>query len=355
VPSREEDVLRLALDRLEAVLPGGWLVHRPLRREQQGGPVAVLAVEAPDGARVELLAEVKRQFVTRDVPFALERLRRMSTPPRPDNAAPVLVARYLSPPARERVEAAGANYLDATGNVRIVSDDPPFVVVASGSDRDPWRGSGRPRGSLRGAPAARVVRALVDLSPPYSVPQLVHASGASTGATYRVVDFLAEEGLLERQKRGPIRHVEWRRLLLRWSDDYGFDRADVVRRYVAPRGVESALDGLRTYPDRYVVTGSVAAQFYVPYAPAVLLTAYVDEPVELAEFAGLREVEAGANVLVAANSDDFAMERATRRSGLEVAAPSQIAVDLLSGPGRSPAEAEALLDWMEEDEGAWRP
>lgn len=30
------------------------------------------------------------------------------------------------------------------------------------------------------------------------------------------------------------------------------------------------------------------------------------------------------------------------------------AVDLLSGPGRGPAEAQALLDWMERNESAWR-
>jgi hypothetical protein len=65
-------------------------------------------------------------------------------------------------------------------------------------------------------------------------------------------------------------------------------------------------------------------------------------------------VDAGANVLVAANDDDFALARSFTTGQLTVAAPSQVAVDLLGGPGRSPSEAEALLDWMQENEDAWR-
>ena len=34
--------------------------------------------------------------------------------------------------------------------------------------------------------------------------------------------------------------------------------------------------------------------------------------------------------------------------------PSQTVVDLLTGPGRYPAEAEALLEWMERNLDAWR-
>ena len=36
------------------------------------------------------------------------------------------------------------------------------------------------------------------------------------------------------------------------------------------------------------------------------------------------------------------------------AALSQAAVDLLTGPGRGPAEADELIRWMREHEDAWR-
>ena len=40
--------------------------------------------------------------------------------------------------------------------------------------------------------------------------------------------------------------------------------------------------------------------------------------------------------------------------GLSYAVPSQVAVDLLTSPGRGPAEADALLAWMATREEAWR-
>jgi hypothetical protein len=40
--------------------------------------------------------------------------------------------------------------------------------------------------------------------------------------------------------------------------------------------------------------------------------------------------------------------------GISYVAPSQAVADLLTGPGRNPSEAEALLDWMRKNEDAWR-
>ena len=84
------------------------------------------------------------------------------------------------------------------------------------------------------------------------------------------------------------------------------------------------------------------------------VTAYVADPAEAASRLDLRPTDSGANVVLAANTDDFAFDRARDVDGLRVAAVSQVAVDLMTGPGRNPAEAEALLDWMEENEDAWR-
>jgi hypothetical protein len=35
-------------------------------------------------------------------------------------------------------------------------------------------------------------------------------------------------------------------------------------------------------------------------------------------------------------------------------APTQVALDCLSGNGRMPAEGEAVLSWLEANEAAWR-
>ena len=52
---------------------------------------------------------------------------------------------------------------------------------------------------------------------------------------------------------------------------------------------------------------------------------------------------------------DVVFERClTNKEGVVVAAPTQVAVDLMTGPGRSPNEAEELLDWMRRNEQSWR-
>jgi len=183
----------------------------------------------------------------------------------------------------------------------------------------------------------------------------VRRSGASTGATYRVVEYLEREALVDRTPRGPITAVAWRRMLRRWSEDYGFQRSNTVGRYLQPRGLPVLLDRLAAAPDlQYAVTGSLAARRLAPYADSLLALVYVDDAEAAVQHLDLRPVDSGANVLLAASDYDIVFERRVTFDGVEYAAPSQTAVDLLTGPGRSPAEAEALLDWMEAHEFDWR-
>jgi hypothetical protein len=103
-----------------------------------------------------------------------------------------------------------------------------------------------------------------------------------------------------------------------------------------------------------VLTGSLAAHRLAPHAPARLAMIYVDNPEQAAEQLKLRSVDSGANVLLATGDYDVVFDRKVEDDGLNYAAPSQTAVDLLTGPGRTPAEAQALLDWMEKHESVWR-
>jgi hypothetical protein len=48
------------------------------------------------------------------------------------------------------------------------------------------------------------------------------------------------------------------------------------------------------------------------------------------------------------------LERVDERDGLTCATLPLVVADLLSGPGRSPAEAEALMDWMAAHQEDWR-
>jgi hypothetical protein len=357
-PDREADVLRAAVAVLQDRLPPTWSVEQGAAPDPaaDAGFDVELRLSAPDGTEAKVLVQAKRLLNTRDVPMALEALHRAAARRDGDDEVVVLLAsRYLAPATRERIAAAGAGYIDVTGNVLVTVGRPALFLRDRGTDRDPWRGPGRPRDTLRGPPAARVVRALIDCAPPYTVPEISERSGASTGATYRVVEFLEGQGLLKRQRYGPISDVEWRPLIERWSQDYGFAESNTVQTFLDPRGLDALTDRLASQPDlTYVVTGSLAAQRMAPYAPARLAMLYVRDLDAASDALGLRPTESGANVALAAGDYDVVFDRIDFVDGIRMAAPSQVAADLLTGPGRNPSEATALLDWMADHEAQWR-
>jgi hypothetical protein len=72
-----------------------------------------------------------------------------------------------------------------------------------------------------------------------------------------------------------------------------------------------------------------------------------DQPSDAATFLGLKEAEVGANVQLIRPRDTTVLETATvAEDGLRYVTPLQAALDLLSSPGRGPAEGEELLRWM---------
>jgi len=351
---READVLRAAVEILRACLPATWTLEtrKPVRDRRVD---AEFRIQAPDGSEIIALVEAKRLLNTRDVPLVLERLRQVPTRGAAGAVVPILVARYLAPATRERIIESGAGYIDVTGNVYLAIARPALLLRDRGADRDPWRGPGRPRGTLKGPPAARIVRALVDFAPPYSVSELAERAAASTGAAYRVVEFLEEQRFVERGRRGRIENVRWRAVLERWSSDYGFAQSNTVATFLEPRGLSALTERLREAPEpEYAITGSVAAAGIAPYAPPRLAMVYVRDISTAANAFGLRATTMGANVALAAGDYDVVFERARLVDGLRCTALSQVAVDLLGGPGRNPSEAVALLDWMELNEPAWR-
>ena len=81
---------------------------------------------------------------------------------------------------------------------------------------------------------------------------------------------------------------------------------------------------------------------------------YTDDPGRLTAELDLREVETGTNVLIATSTFDVVFDRTQSYEGVTMVAPSQAVVDLMTGPGRNPAEAQALIEWMENNAKQWR-
>lgn len=355
-PTSEVDLLELLGRELTTRLPDSW--RADLTPQPQYGrirPDALLTISAPDGMSAQVLVEAKTTLNARDVPAALSQLEtatasRAKTP----FAPPLLISRYIAPRSREMLIEAGASYMDATGNLRIVVERPALYLRADGASADPWRGPERETRTLRGKPAARVTRALIDFKPPLGVRELSKLSGASLGSTYRTVDFLDKEALIQREQRGAIVAIDWAALLLRWSEDYSFQGSNQIHAALEPRGLERVLERLRGAKTEYAVTGALNARQFNQVASPQIAAIFTPAPGQLSEELGLHDDSSAPNVLLARPFDEVAFARAREVDGVRYAALSQAAVDLLTGPGRDPAEGEALIAWMQANEADWR-
>ncbi|MDR3658497.1 MAG: hypothetical protein P4L48_23460 [Mycobacterium sp.] len=351
-PSSEAEILAECTELLRTRLPDDWRVD--VQRPSDAAIDAILALTAPSGEQVRFLVEVKRLLVSRDIPQVSEQLRRAVERELIDTKTMVM-SRYLSPPTRERLSEGNLSFIDATGNILVLSSRPALYVRDRGADKDPWRSPGRPRGSLAGEPAARVVRALIAVRGPWSARDLVGASGASTGATYRVLEFLQDEGLVQKTGTDYVL-TDWPKLLRQWSRDYSFVRNNRTSNYIEPRGLEALQSkAANSQYSQYAITGTIAAAQWAPYAPARAAMVYVDDAARAAKEWGLRPAEKGANVILAEPKYDVVFRgTGTNREGAVIVAVEQAAVDLLTGPGRNPSEGEELISWMERNESEWR-
>jgi len=355
-PPSEADLLELLVREIRANLSDSWRVDlKPQPRFGRIQPDAVLTISAPDGMRAQILVEAKTTLNARDVPAALSKLEAATAAQaRTPFGPPLLISRYIAPRSRKMLAEAGAAYMDATGNMRIVVDRPALSLRGDGASADPWRGPERETRTLRGTPAARVTRSLVDLKPPFGLRELSKFSGASLGSTHRTVDFLDKEALVQRDLRGTIIGVNWADLLLRWSEDYSFQGSNQVHAALEPRGPERVLEKLRKATDEYAVTGVLSAHRASEVAPARVAAIFTPNPRQLGEQLELRDGPGASNVLLARPFDEVAFARAKEVNGIRYAALSQTAADLLTGPGRDPAEGQALVAWMKTNEADWR-
>lgn len=350
----ESGLIEAGVGLLRERLPSGWRLDDAVMESQDSHADAVFVLQDPGGKEAQVNVEMKSLVEVRDIPRIVEQSESASGAG--GSKIELVVSRYLTKSTRERLSEVGLSYVDATGNLLLRVDSPAVFISDRGADRDPWRGPGRPRGTLKGAPAARVARALLDVPGPWKVRDLVQRSGTSIGSVYRVLEFLEAEALAMRDEAGRIIVPDWEKLLRRWSEDYQFLQTNTVTKWIAPRGIDPFLEKIReSHIDDYAVTGSVAAAYWAAYAPARSAMIYTNSPEQAAAAWGLRPTDTGANVLLARPTFDVVLERTIDRAdGLRIAAPTQVAVDLMTGPGRAPAEAQELLDWMKRNEPLWR-
>ncbi len=350
---------------LSGRLPPGWNLER-LGKEWRAEPAAsqfdaVLTLMDPWGESANIIVEAKgRPLEARSVSWLLDQWRQRLLPlseeilGKDSRASFMVISPFLGPSAKERLAEAGISYADATGNVRFVTDKPAVFIQTEGEVRNPWR-ENVPLHSLQGRRSARVVRAFLDYRPPFGTRELAALTQNAPASVSRVSDLLERDGIIERASpRGAIVSVDWQRLLRRWAIDYDFPTVNRMIPCLEPRGFSNLFGKLSDAEFPYAVTGSFAANRYAPVAEPRLATVYTADLSDAMKRLGLRPADTGANVVIGQPFDPVVFDRTERDDGLLYARVTQVAADLMTGPGRGPAEAESLIEWMASNEEAWR-
>ncbi|MFE9745677.1 hypothetical protein ACFYOT_12295 [Saccharothrix saharensis] len=360
-----QELLQQGLDHLADMLgPNIRLVPRP-DVAQFGGVDAVVDLLTSDGgAPAQLAVEAKTKLTPRQVEDHL--LPRAMLIEQVFGTNLLVLAPWLARRTRELLREHGIGYLDLTGNVDLRVSRPTIVIHTEGAAREP-RSGGMPSDggpTLAGPRAGRLVRALVDHLPPYRATQLSEATGLSLPWVSKLLAQLNDQLLIRRDGRVVV-HVDWADLLRARAEAYRLLRHNPYVSFLAPTGIRRVLDDMASGLPRssgeepeVIVTGHYAASAVAPLASGGQLMLYVRAGLDtvdgVADRLGLLRVDTDADVLVMQAHDEVVFTGWREVGGVPHVALSQLVVDCLAGPGRLPAEGEAVLRYMTEHEHEWR-
>jgi len=352
-----EGVIKLSVEKLREQLPPTWSVAlepEPTSSETGWRPDAVITLSTPTCEKpTRFVVECKSDITPRVAADAANQL--VTYLSRVPDAVGVVVAPWGSRRTREVLKDSGIGFIDPTGNIDLIVEEPGLVIRVPGAEKNP---TGRPptTPNLRGPKAWALMKTLIEVKPPHGVRELAAAVGTDPGYTSRVIRALEDEMLVFRTKRGPINEVNWTALLTRLTSTYTLLDSNGTSTWISRtsiRGLPAKLVGLHLQT-RWAITGSIAANLIAAVAAPAKAVIYADDPSEIAETLNLLPTDSGADVVLAQPYGAAAMARSWRTEGASYVSVAQLAADCLSGMGRMPAEGEALVKWMTTDENRWR-
>ncbi|MFC9608015.1 helix-turn-helix domain-containing protein [Streptomyces niveus] len=348
---------------LQALLGTEWQVEERPDDTEHGdvGWDAVLQVHSPgDGIFTELLVDVRSRVTPKDVAVGnlgstAHLLRRLKP-----NTHLMVFAPWISRRTQEELARHNIHYLDLTGNVSLRVSRPAIVIHTQGATKSPvghYVPGSKPL--LMGPRAGRLVRLLADVAPPYRATDLARYAGLSVSYVSRLLDVLEDQLLIARDGK-TVAGVDWKQLLVTRASHLDLMRLEPTG-FLAPNGIQPVVDALAEHAtsmrtDSVLVTGSYAARSLAPIAVGGQLMLYClsGQHQQLARRLGLIPVPEAADVLMLNPVDSSVLQRPHSYDRFWQVGPSQLVLDCLSGPGRMPAEAEKVLEYMEGEEAAWR-
>jgi hypothetical protein len=235
-----------------------------------------------------------------------------------------------------------------------------LAIRAVGAARDPRPPRASTIARFNGASAGRIIRALLAGKFPIGVRALAERAAVSAGTVSKVLKELDSEAIVTRDSSGQVAAVRKRLLVERWIRDYSFLKTNTVGWYLAPRGIEYAVNRALENNSWVVETGSSAARRLLPpgttpVTAASQIALYVPRASEIAELLGAVPADrAAANMLLAEPYDAELLRRPDGSAGrLPAVDLGQIIADLKTMPGRAPQEADQLMDALAATDRSW--
>jgi len=303
------------------------------------------------GRPLRLAVQVKANGQPRAVQQAADDLRRYLSR-HPGDAAPVVMAPYLSPQARDVCRREQVGYLDFMGNALIAFDTVYIEREVPGrpeAERRALRSLYKPK-------SARILRRLLrEPGRSWRTAELADAAAVSTGLVSTVGTALRERGWAEQTEQGLVL-TDPNALLDSWGEDYEPPKGQEVRRYTTLHGkaLGEQLKRLVGAEGRVALASFTAADWLAPYARHPNSYFYADEAglARLEDLLELSEATKGANVTIVVPEEEGVLDDAVRTAdNLVVTSPVQTYLDLLQtgDRGREAADVlrQRLLEWPE--------
>ena len=282
-------------------------------------------------------------------------------------AHPVVVAPYISPSVASGIWDAGANFVDLSGNARIlipasgrarrvdpssrlVADEraAPRIWIDVSGHPNAFPEAGRPR-TVFGTAGARIARLLLlDPTRWWRQSDLSAESRVTNGAVSKIVSRLKELDALQSGADRAFRLSRPAAFLDAWADEYSWGRYDIVDAHLPGRGGADATRHLGTTlsglgREAWAMTGLSAAWLLDEYATFRTATAFITvSPDEVMDALGAERVERGANLKLLLAPDAGVFDGAARVGEIWCVAPVQAYVDLLQMPERAADAAREL-------------
>src|SRR3990172_7528789 len=340
-----EELERKAEEALRTSLEGiPFAKIQKIERERSfGGYRAdmVTTVNTPAGTRY-FVAEVKSVGQPRAAREAVNQLWRCRE--NRSDVVPVFIAPYISPASAEICKQDGTNYVDLSGNCRLVFDN---SFVEREGRPNPFAEK-RDLRSLYSPKSSRVL--LVLLANPgeaWKVKELAKESEVSLGLTSNVKKLLEDREWVRKTEDG-LALVEPEKMLAEWSENYSFRKNKVRDYYSLKPVVDLEADLATACRERevpYALTGFSAAARFAPMVRSPRAMAYVGNPLdEVVAFLGLKEVTSGANVTLLEPYDEGGFYGTEEEEGIRLASPVQVYLDLKGFRGRGEEAAEKVLN-----------